>query len=358
MTTREYTNLFSKGDTIRALRDGSLIRDFGAPPCSVLDGRARWWLARKKGWLSLGLKKVQGRKDDLIWSKQATDTMARMMNKKLEFERTSWYDPVLCEVMYRWFCPKDGLVVDPFSGGWVRGIVASCLGLRYVGIDLRPEQVEANREDAARVCKSNEHMPIWIAGDSVNIVEHVRKALNLKNKDTSAVGDFVQTSPPYPGVERYSEDKRDLNTMDYLGPKGFREKYIKIIAGTVELMKPNRFACFHVGDVRDPDTGLMYEFPHDTVTAFTDAGAPHYNTITTVDPFASSLVRMRKIFEGGRKVMRTHQIMLNFIKGDPKIASDAVQGDTPRRANEHLKKRQQQGKANANPRPRLRRTDK
>ena len=35
------------------------------------------------------------------------------------------FDPVLCEIAYRWFCPKGGVVLDPFAGGSVRGIIAS-----------------------------------------------------------------------------------------------------------------------------------------------------------------------------------------------------------------------------------------
>ena len=42
---------------------------------------------------------------------------------------TSIFDPVLCELAYRWFCPPGGVVLDPFAGGSVRGIVASKLGL-------------------------------------------------------------------------------------------------------------------------------------------------------------------------------------------------------------------------------------
>jgi hypothetical protein len=38
---------------------------------------------------------------------------------------TSIFDPVLCEIAYRWFCPSGGTVLDPFAGGSVRGIVAS-----------------------------------------------------------------------------------------------------------------------------------------------------------------------------------------------------------------------------------------
>ena len=76
-----------------------------------------------------------------------------------EFERDHWvlpdselssgtsiFDPVLCELSYRWFSPPGGRILDPFAGGSVRGIVAAALGRNYVGIDLRPEQIEANRE--------------------------------------------------------------------------------------------------------------------------------------------------------------------------------------------------------------------
>lgn len=74
-----------------------------------------------------------------------------------EFERDHWvlpdsdlssgtsiFDPVLCELSYRWFSPPGGRILDPFAGGSVRGIVAAVLGRQYVGVDLRPEQIEAN----------------------------------------------------------------------------------------------------------------------------------------------------------------------------------------------------------------------
>ena len=46
------------------------------------------------------------------------------------FIGTSIFDPVLCEIAYRWFCPPAGRVLDPFAGGSVRGIVAALLGRR------------------------------------------------------------------------------------------------------------------------------------------------------------------------------------------------------------------------------------
>ena len=67
---------------------------------------------------------------------------------------TSVFDPVVCELAYRWFSPPGGRVLDPFAGGSVRGIVAALLGRDYVGIDLRDEQVEANRAQAERILPS------------------------------------------------------------------------------------------------------------------------------------------------------------------------------------------------------------
>jgi len=61
---------------------------------------------------------------------------------------TSIFDPVLCEVVYRWFCPAGGRVLDPFAGGSVRGITASILGYKYTGIDLSARQIEANKLQA------------------------------------------------------------------------------------------------------------------------------------------------------------------------------------------------------------------
>ena len=100
---------------------------------------------------------------------------------------TSIFDPVLCELAYRWFCPPGGLVLDPFAGGSVRGIVASKLGRQYVGVDLRPEQIAANEAQGAALCDA-ETMPRWLVGDSTGI-------------DKLAAGvsaDFVLVARPMP----------------------------------------------------------------------------------------------------------------------------------------------------------------
>jgi DNA modification methylase len=210
---------------------------------------------------------------------------------------------------YRWFCPKGGLVLDPFAGGSVRGIVAARLGREYVGIELRPEQIAANREQAARICAEG-ITPAWIEGDS--------RDLAALCPDVAA--DFVFSCPPYADLEVYSDDPRDISTMDY---PAFRDAYRAIIAAAVCVLKPDRFACFVVGDVRDRK-GMYRRFVSDTEQAFEDAGARLYNEAVLVTAVGSLPIRAGRTFEASRKLGKTHQNVLVFAKGDPKRAADAV----------------------------------
>ena len=59
---------------------------------------------------------------------------------------TSVFDPALSELLTSWFSAPGFHVLDPWAGGSVRGIVAAALGRSYTGIDLRPEQIDVNRE--------------------------------------------------------------------------------------------------------------------------------------------------------------------------------------------------------------------
>lgn len=220
---------------------------------------------------------------------------------------TSIFDPVLCELVYRWFSPPGGLVLDPFSGGSVRGIVASKLGRQYVGNDLRREQVEENRRQADRICA--DPMPVWHCGDS-------------KDLDTIAAGvqaDLVFSCPPYADLEVYSDDPRDISNMSY---EAFRSIYGEIIRKSCALLKDDRFACFVVGEVRGPKGGY-YGFVPATIAAFLDAGCSFYNEAILVTAVGSLPIRAGRAFSAGRKLGKTHQNVLVFVKGDPKRATEA-----------------------------------
>lgn len=218
---------------------------------------------------------------------------------------TSIFDPVLCELIYRWFSPPGGLVLDPFAGGSVRGIVAAKLGRKYVGVDLSARQIEANREQAAAIC--GENPPLWHIGDS--------RVIDTICPDIQA--DLVFSCPPYADLEVYSDDQRDLSTMPY---PSFVKAYREIIKKSCAMLKDNRFACFVVGEVRDRK-GHYYGFVPDTINAFSDCGLKFYNEAILVTALGSLPIRVGRQFEAGRKLGKTHQNVLLFVKGDPKKAT-------------------------------------
>lgn len=223
---------------------------------------------------------------------------------------TSIFDPVLCELVYRWFCPPAGLILDPFAGGSVRGIVAAKLGRRYIGIDLREEQTAANRIQGEQIC--GDDRPGWITGDSIDVIAEL-------SGDHAHV-DMIFSCPPYGDLERYSDDDRDLSTMEF---PFFMIKYREIIKAACDRLKDDRFACFVVGDFRDKK-GFYQNFPGRTIEAFENAGLRLYNEAILVTAAGSLPVRVRRQFETARKLGKTHQNVYVFCKGDPKKASEAV----------------------------------
>jgi DNA modification methylase len=214
---------------------------------------------------------------------------------------TSIFDPVLTELAYKWFCPSGGSILDPFAGGSVRGIVAAYLGYQYTGIDLRPEQVAANEEQARRIVPGN--TPRWIVGDS-------KDARIIASKDY----DLIFSCPPYGDLEVYSDDPADLSTMNHAA---FMASYRTIVAACVGMLKPNRFACFVVGDFRDK-LGFYRNFVSDTIAAFQDAGMTLYNEAILVTAVGSLPIRIGRQFGSYRKLGKTHQQCLVFYRGDIK----------------------------------------
>lgn len=287
---------------------------FLVPPFSVLDARAGYWQNRKRDWLSLGIKSELGRDDKLLGFESLTGNANYGKRGKIE-HGTSIFDPVLCELAYRWFAPVGGVVLDPFAGGSVRGIVASALRRGYLGVDLRPEQVESNIQQAAEVTRRHplDPLPQWALGDSREL--------------PSIIGthkfDAVFTCPPYFNLERYSTDPRDLSNAGewHIFNKWYRE----CIQHTVNAMKEDTFAVWVVGDVRiKAKPSSYYGLVPATVSAFKAAGAHYYNEAILLTMLGTAPVRVSSQFGRGRKLGKVHQNVLVFCKGDAYAAAAKV----------------------------------
>ena len=285
-----------------------LSDEFMVPPFSVLNAREGWWQDRKRSWLALGINSELGRdaSPGLLINNSAQARLNEIMAHGSNISGTSIFDPVLCELSYRWFCPPSGTVLDPFAGGSVRGIVAAKLGREYIGWELRGEQVQANQEQAVAIC--DDVVPVWRCGDSRDI-----------GQEDAAV-DYIFTCPPYADLEVYSDLEADLSTLDYVQ---FLEAYRAIIAAACTKLKDDRFACVVVGEILDKK-GIYRNFVGDTVAAFRDAGLKYYNEMILVTAVGSLPVRAGRAFKASRKVGKTHQNMLVFVKGNGKRAASEV----------------------------------
>ncbi len=498
-------NLF--GEPLEPDNQGEIKKRFIMPPFSVLSARDGLWQDRKRAWIALGIQSELGRGENSSpsgsprpacdYSKKergdgAGKSMAFTTQHKLsdgtmvsEQTGTSIFDPVLTELMYKWFCPAGGQIVDPFAGGSVRGVVASKLGYRYWGCDLSSAQIQANRVQGRALCgdpqayktisvsapmlkqlfnpcepdyikevckgrcceksdggvlitihpvekdrienlggvvidgflqavngkcpfkrvdglcKIHEEKPFgckaspftlnsnsvlivrnryrcmgcyktadavpayiahrWslnqifgeceaqkiaekiIAGDAEITAKMNTKTYNMllendtakHGKDSSnslqwvhgdsidklkgaPLADFVFSCPPYGDLEVYSDDPRDLSTMEY---HTFIPNYKRIIMRACARLKENRFACFVVGDFRDKKTGNYRNFVSDTIAGFLEQGLHLYNEAILVTAVGSLPIRINKQFEAGRKMGKTHQNILVFVKGDGKKAT-------------------------------------
>ena len=84
---------------------------FGENPFSILDTKSGLWQARKRNWIKLGIKSEIGRDAKTYHIQDWASDKGRTMPSD-----TSIFDPVLCELMYKWFCPSGGGNFRPFCG--------------------------------------------------------------------------------------------------------------------------------------------------------------------------------------------------------------------------------------------------
>lgn len=308
-------------------RAGSLKERFIIPPFSILDTKQGIWQNRKQTWLDLGIKSELGRDKEITYAMSSQPPRIYEIRNQLRekngedpswdelldycrrhnipvMEGTSIFDPVLCELVYRWFNIPAGIILDPFAGGSVRGIVASMLEMNYYGVDLRTEQIEANIANAKEILQKKQKFPYWVCGDSLEI-----ETFFFNEKF-----DLVFSCPPYADLEVYSDDPRDLSNMEY---ETFLRTYQTIVKKSCDMLSDNRFAVFVVGEVRDKN-GIYRNFIGDTIQTFREAGLQYYNEMILVNPIGSLAVRVSRQFNAGRKIGKHHQNVLVFYKGDPK----------------------------------------
>jgi DNA modification methylase len=260
-----------------------LTDKFIIPPISILDVKQGYWKQRRKQWLELGIQSEIGRGENLL-------SLSSLM--KTKHNGTSIFDPVLCEIMYKWFSKEGDIVMDRFCGGSVRGIVAGKSNRRYIGIDIREEQLKVNREQGKRF------------------------GLNSKYYNTANIPntkyDFFFTCPPYFNLERYSDRVDDLSNMS---EEKWWVEYKNILSESITNLNDNRFGVIVIGDVRRDDGSYM-KLPQRTIEIMESNGLKFYNELILLQEPATAAMRANKFMDSSRKIAKCHQNVLVFVKGD------------------------------------------
>lgn len=279
-------------DPARSMKDFFIV-----PPFSVLDTTAEAWQRRKQRWLrftgDLTATKnavLSGVDSDAIYGIDTKSVMAKM-------ESSSNFDPVLAEVIYKWFNIEGGKVLDPFAGEQTKGVVCGELGYKYYGNEFRKEQVDYNNF----ICKEYENVK-YFNGDS-NFIENII---------TEREFDFCFTSPPYYDLEVYS-----ANDMSALGSYvKFMAQYKNIFSQCYRMLKNNRFLVVKVAEIRDKKTGEYRNFVGDNISIFKEIGFKYYNEIMLLNSVGTLPLRATNFMNSSRKIGKRHQNILVFYKGD------------------------------------------
>lgn len=183
---------------------------------------------------------------------------------------------------------------------------AKLSGYKYAMLKDNDAAKHTATQQAIPILENDAIKPQWVVGDSLNKLAKAPAA------------DFIFSCPPYGDLEVYSDDPADLSTMNYAD---FMKNYRTIIGHCFDKLRDNRFACFVVGEYRDKKSGNYNGFVPDTIAAFKTCGFSYFNEMILVTSVGSLPVRAGKHFVSGRKIGKTHQNVLVFVKGDSKKAA-------------------------------------
>jgi len=210
-------------------------------------------------------------------------------------------DPVACEVILRFFMPKNGCrVYNPFGGGVQMGFVAGWYGYEYLSSEIRQNQCDSNNA----ICQDFYNTK-WIKSDT-------SKFTPKQNYD------LIFTCPPYYKVEKYLDydgqpPEGELNSLPTY--EDFRDMLFKGYDNALSVLNDNCFFVVMTGDSRD-SRGAYYGIEAEHELFFKSRGLLIYNKITYLECEFTRLAQA-KVTLNTRKFPKREQKILVFYKGDP-----------------------------------------
>jgi len=208
-------------------------------------------------------------------------------------------DPVACEVILRFFTPKEGRrVYNPFGGGVQFGFIAGAEGYEYIASEIRQNQCDANN----KLCAEFPGVQ-WIKSDS-------------STYEPEGMFDLVFTCPPYFKVEKYVDYDGAPPPGEINSFKSYEEFRNALFAGyriAIDHLNDNRFFVVMTGDSRDKD-GAYHCSESETELFFKENGLAVYNKIVYLECEFTRLAQAKKTLNM-RKFPKREQKIIVAYKG-------------------------------------------
>lgn len=279
------------------------------------------WLKMKKEWNEkieaagekYGIKNPKFASRDGCW--QGSSGMANVVMASQEIDEdgeivtksektlngnASVLDPVACEVILRFFMPRNGRrVYNPFGGGVQMGFVSGSYGYEYISSEIRQNQCDANNA----ICQDLNSAK-WVKSDSTKYTPDGKF-------------DLCFSCPPYYKVEEYLDydgkpPEGELNSTPTYSQ--FREMLFEGYKRGIEALNDNCFFVVMTGDSRD-NKGAYYGCEAEHELFFRDQGLAIYNKIVYLECEFTRLAQA-KVTLNTRKFPKREQKILVFYKGD------------------------------------------
>ena len=231
---------------------------------------------------------------------QGTNGFANVVTGHSHNGNASVLDPVACEVILRFFMPRDGRrVYNPFGGGVQFGFIAGACGFEYLASEIRGNQCDANNA----LCREYDNV-LWIKSDS-------------SIYDPPGMYDLVFTCPPYYKVEKYIDYDGNPPAGEINSFGTYEEFRGALFAGykrALEHLNDNCFFVVMTGDSRDKH-GAYYCSEAETELFFKEHGLSVYNKIVYLEAEFTRLAHAKKTLNM-RKFPKREQKIIAAYKGD------------------------------------------
>jgi len=178
---------------------------------------------------------------DSLWLIEARD---RTGGHQLDYHGN--FVPQIATQTFLRYTRENDVVLDLFLGSGTSAIEAVRLNRRLVGVELKPDLVEAVRAKVSpALLDSRIHV---LQGDSARpeTASRVQGLLATMDAAGAAYAQLLVLHPPYHDIIHFSNDPADLSNASSL--EAFLDLFGTVARHGFDLLEPGRFAVLVIGD--------------------------------------------------------------------------------------------------------------